>query len=568
MGIEWSEYKFELVTLVKLGWPMSVSVLLYALMYPATLAFCGAVSIEALDIASLAISVFQLVVVPIENGLRWSCLTFLSQALGSSKKKRAGVIVQRSITAAVCMWIVSCGLAVNCAKLLVLIGQDAEIAIGSQTFITILMPGCLCVLIYRVQMAYMDCLQRVFPTLFMHLVSLLVCLGLEALFVFQLGLGVNGAALGLCFSLCLLPVMMTSYIVISKVHKNTWHGWSMRCFLQWGEYYYNLFPSIANQLVFVSSTEIGTFVAGYLGKAELAAQGIIFQLFIITMQPCIGASSAAITRIGGYLGAANYVKGKRVFKVNLALLGFIGLIEALLMLALKDVIPKIFSADEETTEVFRQVIYFVIPYVFVVASAWGHIAALRGCNFHKTCMFVALVSLWFIGHPIGLSLTFAVGIGMLGLWSGYLIASVAWSVLGLVITLRLDWTGVSKKVSGSAERETDVEGFITHDETRPILAGGRSQRSFDQLVPDNSVAAGTSANLDNKRISISKVLKSKIPAAILLISYIVLAVLIRLTVPEPQIHHEDSNGTTVATEFPGNFTTAPSPSDAVNVLLW
>jgi MATE family multidrug resistance protein len=66
------------------------------------------------------------------------------------------------------------------------------------------------------------------------------------------------------------------------VYKNTWDGWSMELFQDWGSF---LKLAIAG-LLMVSlqfwAFEAGTLLAGTLGEVQLAAQSIIFQLESLT----------------------------------------------------------------------------------------------------------------------------------------------------------------------------------------------------------------------------------------------------------------------------------------------
>ena len=81
MNLNWKSYSSDFKSLLRLALPNTVTQTFYSLMFPVALAFCGALGKDELDSASLALSIFHLVVLTTASAIRWGCAPFFAQVL-------------------------------------------------------------------------------------------------------------------------------------------------------------------------------------------------------------------------------------------------------------------------------------------------------------------------------------------------------------------------------------------------------------------------------------------------------------------------------------------------------
>uniref|UniRef100_A0A1I8F3Q1 Polysacc_synt_C domain-containing protein n=1 Tax=Macrostomum lignano TaxID=282301 RepID=A0A1I8F3Q1_9PLAT len=177
-----------------------------------------------------------------------------------------------------------------------------------------------------------------------------------------------------------------------NIHRDTWSGWSTRAFMDWGKFLYTVMPCLLTQSLWYLGTEYGNFLAGLIGKAEIAAESVLFQLNVIAFLIPVGIGSALISRIGYYLSTQQPEKLVRLVLTSLAFMGTMG----------------------------------------------AH-SRIRACNSHLHTLLMNVIGYYVIGAPLGISLAFAAGWGLNGLWVGFATSSVSFFILLAICALRLDW---------------------------------------------------------------------------------------------------------------------------------
>lgn len=101
--------------------------------------------------------------------------------------------------------------------------------------------------------------------------------------------------------------------------------------------------------------EILAFAAAYISAAHLAAQSILITVSTICYQLPYPISVAASTRIGNLIGAQSLAATKTAVKVAIAVAFCVGSFNMILLFALPDLIPRIFTKDEEVIHLAAEV---------------------------------------------------------------------------------------------------------------------------------------------------------------------------------------------------------------------
>lgn len=107
--------------------------------------------------------------------------------------------------------------------------------------------------------------------------------------------------------MCLLTLF---YIIFSKFYEPTWDGLQRDSLYEWSVFIKLAIPGMLMICVEWWSFEIGVFLAGLIGKTELGAQSVLFQLETINYVLPYGFEIASTIKIGQYLGSGDKESAK------------------------------------------------------------------------------------------------------------------------------------------------------------------------------------------------------------------------------------------------------------------
>ncbi|MEE2645172.1 MAG: MATE family efflux transporter [Myxococcota bacterium] len=174
-----------------------------------------------------------------------------------------------------------------------------------------------------------------------------------------------------------------------------------------------------------------TLIAGWWGVNAVGAHQITLQLASFTFTVCLGISSATAVRVGYWIGAGS-LKGSRYAARS-------GLISGLLIMSCSALIfwskgaplAGILSADQEVCGLATELLMIAAAFQLFDALQVIAAGALRGAGWTTLPLYIATLSHWGIGLPVGLSLALAGELGIHGIWWG-LVAGLA--VAGLLMS--------------------------------------------------------------------------------------------------------------------------------------
>ncbi|XP_032354834.1 multidrug and toxin extrusion protein 1 isoform X2 [Camelus ferus] len=408
-----ADLRRELRALLLLAGPAFVAQLMVFLISFVSSVFCGHLGKLELDAVTLAIAVINVTGVSVGFGLSSACDTLISQTFGSPNKKHVGVIVQRGVLVLLLCCLPCWALFLNTQHILLLFRQDPAVSRLTQTYVTIFIPALPATFLYTLQVKYLLNQGIVLPQIVTGVAANLVNALANYLFLYQLHLGVMGSALANMISQFTLALLLFLYILLKKLHQDTWGGWSLECLQDWGAFFSLAVPSMLMLCIEWWAYEVGSFLSGILGMVELGAQSIVYELAVIVYMIPTGFSVAASVRVGNALGAGDIEQAKKSSAVSLLVTEAFAVGLCVLLLSCKELVGYIFTADREIVALVAQVVpIYAVSHLFEgLACTCGGV--LRGSGNQKVGAVVNAVGYYVVGLPIGISLMFAAGLGVM-----------------------------------------------------------------------------------------------------------------------------------------------------------
>nr|KAF6274270.1 solute carrier family 47 member 2 [Myotis myotis] len=370
-------FRAEAWRLFVLSGPLFLFQVLSFMIYVVSSVFCG--HLGRVELASVTLSVAFINVCGVSVGLGFSsaCDTLMSQSFGSPNKKHVGVILQRGALILLLCCFPCWALFLNTQHLLLLLRQDPAVSRLTHEYVLIFMPALPVIFLYSLLAKYLQNQGIVWPQVLSGLVGNLINALANYVLVLVLSLGVRGSAYANTLSQFVQTVFLLLYIVLRKLHRETWAGWSVQCLQDWGPFFSLALPSMLMICIEWWAYEIGSFLMGLLSMVDLSAQAVIYEVATVTYMIPMGLSISVCVRVGTSLGAADTVQAQRsAVSGVLCTVGTSLVIGALLSL-LKNNLGYIFTNDEEVIALVNKVmpIYIVFQLALRRGAALGAASA-------------------------------------------------------------------------------------------------------------------------------------------------------------------------------------------------
>ncbi|KAG7321297.1 hypothetical protein KOW79_015712 [Hemibagrus wyckioides] len=455
-------YKEEIIELLKLAGPVFISQLMIFLISFVSTVFCGHLGKTELAGVALAIAVINVTGLCVGAGLASACDTLISQTFGSNNLKRVGVILQRGILILLLACFPCWAVLINTETILLAVRQSPGVASLSQLYVKIYMPGLPAAFMYQLQAKYLQNQGIIWPQVITGAAGNILNALINYIFLHLLHLGVAGSAMANSISQFALAVFLYVYIHLKGLHKATWDGWSRDCLQEWGPYFRLALPSMLMLCVEWWSYEIGGFLAGLISEAELGAQSVVYELATIAYMFPLGFGVAASVRVGNALGAGNTQQAKLSSKMSLICGIMVSCVVAAAITGTKDIIAYIFTTDMEIVEKVSGIMVMYGAFHLFDATAGITGGVVRGAGKQLVGAVCILVGYYCVGFPIGVSLMFALKMGIVGLWTGLFVCVFLQSLFFLILIYKLDWkraTEEAQKRAGVQRAEAKTESY-------------------------------------------------------------------------------------------------------------
>ncbi|KAH7355080.1 MATE transporter [Rhexocercosporidium sp. MPI-PUGE-AT-0058] len=415
----------EAKTLWKYSSPLVVTfVLQYSLPVASifTVGHLGKVELGAVSLASMTANISGYA---IYQGLATSLDTLCAQAYGSGKKHLVGLQLQRMVYF---LWMLTIPIGILwlfAEKILEKMVPEKESAEFAGLYLRILLfgaPGFAC---FESGKRFVQAQGLFSATTYVLLVAAPLNAFMNWLFVWHFDWGFVGAPIAVAVTDNLLPILLFLYVRFVD-GRQCWNGFTWKAFHNWGPMIKLALPGLLMVEAEFLAFEILTLAASYFGTTHLAAQSVLSTITAMTFQIPFSTSIAASTRIANLIGATLSDAAKTSAKVVMITATLVGLFNVILLSALRNLIPQLFTNDQDVSDLVARVMPLCAAFQLFDALAANCNGLLRGLGRQEVGGWINLFCYYVIAMPISFYTAFALGWQLEGLWSGVALA------LGLV----------------------------------------------------------------------------------------------------------------------------------------
>ncbi|MBR4565136.1 MAG: MATE family efflux transporter [Paludibacteraceae bacterium] len=162
-------------------------------------------------------------------------------------------------------------------------------------------------------------------------------------------------------------------------------------------------------------------IIGWISKEALAAHHIANQMADLTFMLAMGIGSATTIRVSHQLGHGDLHAVRMASHASVHLCLLMNTIGALLMICLRNYLPYIFTNDEEVIAIAGTLILIAGLFQYADGLQCVGAAMLRGIGDVRVPMRIAVIAYIGVALPLGLFLTFPLGMGAKGMWLAFII---------------------------------------------------------------------------------------------------------------------------------------------------
>jgi multidrug resistance protein, MATE family len=427
----------EMAAMVSLAWPVVLAEIGWVLMGVVDTIVVGPLGPAAIGAVGTGSAIFIAFMV-LGMGTLFALDTFVAQSFGANRIDDCHRWLFAGLWLALVMSVVLVGVGLLVVALLPALGLHADVLVLLQPYLGALLWSGPPLLVFTVLRRYLQAMNLVRAIMVAVVVANVVNAVANVVFVYgYLGMpamGTIGSAYAtLGARLCLVVVL--GGIVLSRERRrpsglrdasarpDTARMWQIA----------RLGAPAAIQV----ALEVGVFaaaatLAGRLSPTALAANQIVLNIASLFFMVPLGLSAAAAIRVGHAVGRRDEHAARRAGWAGLLLALMAAAASATLFLTLPEPLLGVFTADRSVLAVGVTLLFVCAmfqPFDALQVVATG---ALRGRGDTRTPMLCNLAGHWFIGLPVGYTLCFWQGWGVVGLWAGL---SVGIILIGVALVM-------------------------------------------------------------------------------------------------------------------------------------
>lgn len=290
------------------------------------------------------------------------------------------------------------------------------------------------------------------PTI-LSAISAILNVVLDPIFIFNLNMGVAGAAIATVLSQAVLAVFGIMYILKFSTSEivPSFKGFKFNKAIVDRIIKVGLPASIGQSGAALGFVVLNTFIASY-GTSTMAAFGMVNRITSLIMQPPMGIGAALTSIVGQNLGADQAPRAKEAFKKSSIIVLSISVIGCLFMLWKDKEIIDFFIRAKDDPEVIKQGISYLryISYSMPLMGMFSIFQGVfQGSGHTKYSMAMAVGRLWFIRIPMILIFKHFTDWGPTGIWFSMSASNFIICVYGYIVYKTKDWESKVIKVENS-----------------------------------------------------------------------------------------------------------------------
>ncbi|QIW99702.1 hypothetical protein AMS68_005220 [Peltaster fructicola] len=351
------------------------------------------------------------------HGLTTSLDTLCAQAYGSGKRHLVGLQLQRMVWF---LWLITIPIAIVwlfASEILAAIIPEQDIAALSGRYLKVLILGAPAYALFESGKRYVQAQGRFEATTYVLLFCAPLNIFLHWLFVWKFEWGFIGCPIAVVITENLMPVLLILYIYFF-IGLECWPGFTRNAFKNWGPMIRLALPGMVMVMAEFLAFEILTLSSSWISATHLGANTILQTLSVLTFQLPFPLSIAASTRVANLIGATLPEAAIVTTRVTFILGTIIGIFNMVLLLALRDYVPYLFTGDEDVALLASQVLPVNAAFQLVDAIAAQCNGLLRGLGKQEFGGYINLFAYYVIALPISFGTGFGLHWDLYGLWAG------------------------------------------------------------------------------------------------------------------------------------------------------
>ena len=386
------------------------------------------------------------------NAIVLAIVPIVSHLIGKKREEEIPVMVRQFLYIAVLISIILV-IALNtlAAPIVDSLGMDAKIATITKNYLYYESFGVLSIFLYVVLRSFMDSLGLTRLSMIMMIISVPVNVTLAYGFIFgkfgmpELGGAGNAIAVSLTYTVLFFIALFLT-LKHPKINKYKIFKKEGIRFKYWGEIFKLGIPiAIATALETVVFSTLSLMVSRFDTTIIASHQAALnFSGFLYSLP--ISVANTATIIVAYHVGAKNYKLAKSYTALSVALGVISSGVAGLIVLLFDTQIPYLYSTDSGVIDLTAHLLIFAIGFALCDSFASALAGVLRGYKKVVPICLAMFVGYYIVGIPVAYYLVFTKGVGIDGLWIGWIIglAIYALGVLGYYLNLS---RGISKKLN-------------------------------------------------------------------------------------------------------------------------
>ena len=386
------------------------------------------------------------------NAIVLAIVPIVSHLIGKKREEEIPVMVRQFLYIAVFISIILV-IALNtlAAPIVDSLGMDAKIATITKNYLYYESFGVLSIFLYVVLRSFMDSLGLTRLSMIMMIISVPVNVTLAYGFIFgkfgmpELGGAGNAIAVSLTYTVLFFIALFLT-LKHPKINKYKIFKKEGIRFKYWGEIFKLGIPiAIATALETVVFSTLSLMVSRFDTTIIASHQAALnFSGFLYSLP--ISVANTATIIVAYHVGAKNYKLAKSYTFLSVILGVISSSVAGLIVLLFDTKIPYLYSTDSGVIDLTAHLLIFAIGFALCDSFASALAGVLRGYKKVVPICLAMFVGYYIVGIPVAYYLVFTKGVGIDGLWIGWIIglAVYALGVLGYYLNLS---RGISKKLN-------------------------------------------------------------------------------------------------------------------------
>lgn len=349
-------------------------------------------------------------------------------AVGANEgQERISELLANGLVFTLLVSLVALTLLAPCIPLLHLFGQDPEVVVCARPYYILIVLSIVPFLFFCLCKQFLEGLGNTTVAMVITVACNLLNIFLNWIFIFghwgAPAMGAAGAGLATLIARTLTAVCF----LIVLLARRDWRPYLTRIggtMVHWREIRHYI--QIGVPIGFQSFVECFLFTAsfviiGWISKEALAAHHIANQLAELTFMLATGIGAATTIRVSHQLGRGDLHAVRMASRASVHLCLMMNTIGATLMITLRHYLPYIFTNDAAVIEIAGTLIFIAGLFQYADGLQCIGAAMLRGIQDVRIPMRIAFWAYIGVALPLGIVLTFPLGLGAKGMWMAFVV---------------------------------------------------------------------------------------------------------------------------------------------------